>query len=66
MYQSGYGVLPEFFGILGFVLFVVPVLFVFFSNRAVGSGKVGWMIITLCLSWLGFGAYLVCTQKKID
>lgn len=64
MGYSPFDLYPHFGSILWMILFGAPLLFVAISRRAHGSGKAGWLLVTLFLSWLGFGAYLIWTQQQ--
>jgi hypothetical protein len=46
------------------VMFVVPPLLVAFSNRAAGNEKGIWLLAAFFLSWLGWVAFMVSTQRK--
>ena len=40
----------------------IPPLHVLFSSRSYGGAKLGWVLITLFYSWLGYVDFLIVTQ----
>jgi len=50
--------------ILVLSIFLVPAVLVLNSRRTSGSKKLGWFLITIFLSWLGYGFFLVFTNKN--
>jgi len=48
---------------LFFILLLPPIL-VLISPRVGGSKKIGWFLIALFLSWLGYGLFLVLASEK--
>lgn len=47
-----------------FMISIPPIILVLVSNRIKGSKKFGWFLVCLFLSWLGYGLFLVLTDKK--
>ena len=45
------------------VMFVIPPLLVAFSNRTAGNEKGLWLLAAFFLSWLGWAAFMVATQR---
>lgn len=60
----------SFSSLLGFVFVfalvfaLIPVLLVLASKRVQGGEKIGWALIVLFTSYLGYGFFLVGTQKN--
>lgn len=46
------------------LIFLLPPILVLISRRTSGSKKFGWFFISLFLSWLGYGLFLVFTDKN--
>lgn len=45
-----------------FILFgslLIPLMLTLFSKRANGGQKVGWAILVLCTSWIGYAIFLI-------
>ncbi len=38
---------------------IVPMLLTLFSKRASGATKMGWVIIVLIFSWIGYALFLI-------
>ncbi|KFZ37027.1 hypothetical protein HR45_13370 [Shewanella mangrovi] len=38
---------------------VMPLLLTALSTRVKGSAKVGWCIVVLCMSWIGYGIFIM-------
>ena len=46
------------------LIMVLPPILILISPRTCGSKKFGWFLITLFLSWLGYGFFLALTNKQ--
>ena len=46
------------------LFFYWPVVHVLVSQRSSGGAKVGWTVITILLSYLGWAIFLIATQKN--
>lgn len=50
--------------LLPLALVLIPVILVLASRRVNGSEKLGWALVVLCTSLLGYGVFLIVTHKK--
>ena len=48
--------------VVAFFIYVLPLLWVLVSGRSRGGAKLGWFIVVLIFSWLGFAVFLIATQ----
>ena len=46
------------------MFYAIPLLWVLGSGRTHGMARFGWLLVVLTFSWLGFGAFLIFTQKE--
>lgn len=46
--------------------YLTPLLWVVLSPRSRGGAKLGWFIVVLLFSWLGFAVFLIVTQSPRD
>jgi hypothetical protein len=54
--------LPEVVPFVVLFLYLAPLIWVLSSSRSRGGAKLGWFIVVLVFSWLGFAAFLIVTQ----
>lgn len=47
-------------------LFFLPPILVLASNRTIGGAKFGWFLLTVCLSWIGYLAFILITDKVVE
>jgi hypothetical protein len=47
-------------------VFLLPIVWVLFSSRSHGGAKLGWFVVVLFFSWLGFAVFLIVTQRSRD
>lgn len=52
--------------VIALLTWLIPLVWVLFSNRSEGGATFGWCIIVLVFSWLGFAVFLIITQKPKD
>lgn len=45
-------------------VFLLPIVWVLFSSRSHGDAKLGWFVVVLFFSWLGFAVFLIVTQSS--
>jgi hypothetical protein len=45
-------------------VFLIPIIWVVFSSRSHGGAKLGWIVVVLFFSWLGFAVFLIVTQPS--
>lgn len=50
--------------LLAIVVFVFPLVHVLVSKRARGMEMVGWAIVVLLFSYLGWAIYLIVTARR--
>jgi hypothetical protein len=47
------------------ILFIIllPIVIIARSKRTTGNAKVGWIIVSLCLSWFGVAIYYIVYRE---
>ena len=45
------------------IFYLIPVLLVAFSKKVSGSRKIGWLILTLFLSWISYALMLIVAPR---
>lgn len=53
-------------GLVGFFIFLWPLVHVLKSDRSHGGAKFGWFLATLLFSWLAYIVFLIVTQSTVD
>ena len=48
------------------LVYGLPLIWVLVSDRSHGGAKLGWLIVILAFSWVGFAAFLILTQASKD
>lgn len=43
-------------------IYLAPAIWVLLSGRSHGGAKFGWLIVTLCFTWIGLAVFLILTQ----
>lgn len=46
-----------------FAVFLLPLLLTFLSKRAQGAPKLGWCILVVFTSWIGYAIFLIASPN---
>lgn len=49
--------------ILILLLIITPLFLTLLSKRSKGTSKIGWLILVLFTSWIGYCAFLIVTTR---